>query len=712
MQDLFAELKRRNVIRVAIAYAVAAWVLLQIADLVLDNIDSPAWVMQVFMLALALCFPLVVVFSWVFEMTPEGLKREKDVDRSASIAPETGQKLNHLTIGLLVIVLVIVGTERFLLPEGDTASRNEGTAEVLDKSIAVLAFEDLSASGDQDYFASGISEELLNVLAQVPDLQVAGRTSSFAFKGQNRDLREIGEILNVAHILEGSVRTSGNRIRVTAQLVKTDDGFHLFSKNYDRELTDIFQVQDDIAREIGTAMRSAILGDDSAEDSKEIDVLAYEKYLQARQWLHTRSPALMEQASVLLDEALAIDPDYAPAMAQKALALILLSNGDGSYGDIPEAEARALSRPLLDRALELDPNLAEAHAVKGLWHYSGSAETSLEAIASLERALAINPTMANAKNWLSSSLYEPSNYQRSVELLESVVERDPLYGPAFNNLTFQYLQTRELDKANTLIKRVQRIVGESPDVLFAGGAILASDGDLAEAYEMLTKAYEHNTRASVVQVWYCFVNFRLGEYDRAAEVCRGYDRLTALEVAGRSDEAEALFKGLEFAVYTSGDIRGLGDWLLYREQPDRLLGVVAGLYPNADDWIEELPKDNQLYGASGDINLIHALQATGHNDDAERLIRRTREQLGSMAANGADNPFYRMSRARLNAVEGNRDAMLSELRALVGNGYADYAGFRSVVFNPYRQVPAFMEIEAETVRRAKAERQELGILSD
>ena len=342
-------------------------------------------------------------------------------------------------------------------------------AAVTEKSIAVLAFQDLSPEGNQEYFAEGISEELLNVLAQIPDLKVAGRTSSFAFKDQKRDLREIGEILEVAHILEGSVRTSGDRIRVTAQLVKADDGFHLFSRNYDRELTDIFEVQDDIAREIATALRSAIFGDQSVEKSIPTPVEAYEKYLQARQWIHSRDRHLMEEASVLLDEALAIDANYAPALAQKALAIMLLSNSDGAYGDIPLDVALRESRPLLDKALELDPDLAEAHAILGLWYSNGSRTSSEQAIASLRKSLAINPTNANANNWLASELAGAESFNESLRLYEAVVERDPLYRPAFNNVIFHYVQIRSMDRAEALVRRVERITGESsPNILLPG----------------------------------------------------------------------------------------------------------------------------------------------------------------------------------------------------------------------------------------------------
>ena len=274
MGRIVEELKRRNVFRVAVAYVVASWLVLQVADIVLQGIEAPAWVMKVFMLVLALGLPFVLLFSWAYELTPEGLKKEKDVDRTASITPETGRKLNLITIGMLVAVLAVVVVDRTLMHDHDATPGDTVATSVAEKSIAVLAFEDLSPAGDQAYFADGLSEELLNVLAQVPELKVAGRTSSFAFKGTNTDLREIGELLNVAHILEGSVRKAGNRIRVTAQLIKADDGFHLFSETYDRDLEDIFAVQDEIAQKISAALLTEIVGTE-ASAKQETDPEAY-----------------------------------------------------------------------------------------------------------------------------------------------------------------------------------------------------------------------------------------------------------------------------------------------------------------------------------------------------------------------------------------------------------------------------------------------------
>lgn len=709
MGQLFNELKRRNVFRVAIAYAVAAWALLQIADLVLDNIGAPAWVMQAFMLATALGFPLVVIFSWAFELTPEGLKREKDADRAESVTHVTARKLDRVTIALLLVVLIVFAGERLLTDSSEHATVADTTAP--EKSIAVLAFEDLSPEGDQAYFAEGVSEELLNVLAQIPDLKVAGRTSSFAFKDQKRDLREIGEILEVAHILEGSVRTSGNRVRVTAQLIKADDGFHLFSKNYDRELTDIFAVQDDIAREISTTLRSAIMGDTSIEKVRPTQVEVYEKYLRARQWIHSRDRSLMEQAMVLLDEALAIDPDYAPALAQKALVTLLLSNAGGSYGDIPQELALEMSLPLLRRALEIDAESAEAHAVMGLWHSNSAADSSPDAIASLRRALDINPNMANANNWLASELASADSYGESLRLYEFVVEHDPLYRPAFNNLTFSYIQTRSLDKADSLIRRVERIDGGSPNVLFARGALQVSDGNLASAIENLGRAYEYNQSASVVQLWYGTVMMFIGDLDRSIEVSYQTEKLLALELAGRAADAEALYAQLNISVYSDGYLRSVGDWMLLRQEPDRLIALLEEIAEPGTDWVTSQPLPENLWGSPHWTNTAFALLKIGRDEDASRMLVEVRRQLDTQARNGANNLFYWLNEAEYAALTGKREAMLMHLQSAMDAGYVSVFGFLSAAFERWRGDAGFISLETESIRRANAARRKLGLLA-
>ena len=266
--SFIAELKRRNVVRVGVAYTVISWLLAQVAEFAFENFGAPEWVLKTLVVVLLLGLPLALIFAWVFEMTPEGLKREKDIERDQSITAHTGKKLEYVTAVGVALIVALLLAERFspsvpeaatsdtvaeTVAETDTPALTEVIAAsptISDKSIAVLPFVSMTASQEDEFFADGLSEELLNVLAKIEGLKVAGRTSAFYYKGKNEDLRTIAESLGVAHVLEGSVRRSGNQIRVTAQLIKADDGFHLWSETYDRADGDTFVIQDEISSSV------------------------------------------------------------------------------------------------------------------------------------------------------------------------------------------------------------------------------------------------------------------------------------------------------------------------------------------------------------------------------------------------------------------------------------------------------------------------------
>ncbi|MDH5305265.1 MAG: hypothetical protein OEW64_14355 [Gammaproteobacteria bacterium] len=315
MRVTFAELKRRNVFRVALAFVVTAWLLLQVADVVLNNIQAPRWVFQSILLVLAIGFPVALIFSWVYEVTPEGIRKEKDVDRSASITAATARKLDLVTIGLLVTAIAFFGLDRFLVFTGAGDSPVAATPEVtgvLDNSIAVLPFVNMSDDAENEYFSDGLSEELLNGLVRNGGLKVTGRTSSFAFKNQNTDLREIGRVLNVAHVLEGSVRKSQNRVRITAQLVKTADGYHVWSDTFDRELDDVFAIQQEIATHVTRVLHGAILGETTPAQSDVPSAGAYEEYLRGMYVLQQNldDRAGLMKAREHFARALELEPDY------------------------------------------------------------------------------------------------------------------------------------------------------------------------------------------------------------------------------------------------------------------------------------------------------------------------------------------------------------------------------------------------------------------
>ena len=351
--SLFEELKRRNVFKVAILYVVAAWLTLQVADLLFEALELPASWLRLGLALLILGFPFAVIFSWVFEMTPEGLKREKDVDRTTSITTNTGRKINLLIAVLLTVAIGVVVIDR-LIPEApapEHAAKDEPAPEepvdpgalaaekfapAPNRSIAVLPFANMSGDEENEYFADGLSEEILNFLARVPDLQVTARTSSFQFKGMNMDVREMAEALNAAHVLEGSVRRSGDRARITAQLIRASDGYHLWSETYDRTLEDTFEVQTDIAesvtRALGVVMNEAKRQQMLAAGVRDVEAfIAFQKgrvlYIDA----HTNQVdmGMMREAADWFGEAIRREPGFASAYFLRSDYFAHLTTSEG-----------------------------------------------------------------------------------------------------------------------------------------------------------------------------------------------------------------------------------------------------------------------------------------------------------------------------------------------------------------------------------------------
>lgn len=705
--SLFEELKRRNIFRVAFAYLIAGWLVLQVAELVLETIEAPTWVLKVFLLIFALGLPIVLMFSWAYELTPEGIKREEDVDRSNSVTQDTGRKLNQITISMVIALVAFIAVDRMYFSDTAQQQTAAATQTITDKSIAVLAFEDLSPDGDQAYFADGLSEELLNVLAQIPDLQVAGRTSSFAFRGQNRDLREIGEILNVAHILEGSVRKSGNRIRVTAQLINADNGFHLFSESYDRDLTDVFAVQDEIATAISGALRTEIIGT-ATQQVAETSIEAYDLYLLARQKLYDRDKEEMEQAVRLLDQAIEIDREYAPALAQKALALILLSNGNGSYGDIPEAEAAIQARELVDKALALDSGLAEAHAISALVMESEKTASWEEMTEIFEHALRLNPNSDNTRLWLARAYNSTGRNTESRALSESIMEHDPLFGAAFNNLIGEYLRTNDVDLANALVGRYERAAGDTPDVHQALANVAVVQGEIATAIRNYKRVYDGNPSNTVNLFGYASALSRIGEYATVAEIGIQEDKVTALGVLGRHDEARAIL----------GSITPV-------EESDFVLAAALYYFMNTGQHEEAVSYAEKHFG---DLNKLteHFASSDGRNSsympplafaylqlNRESEFRRLTELMDLSARNargdGSNNFFLRLFETQLAALTESDAEVIERAQETIDNGGVGVRLFSSPIFDRLQGNSEFQKLRNIALQRGNDERAKLGL---
>jgi len=359
--SLFNELKRRNVFKVGIAYVVMAWLVMQVADVILNNVQAPPWLFHVLLLFLAIGFPFAVFFAWAFELTPDGLKREQDVDREGVRAEiETATTSNQSLVEI------------------------QETSEP-DRSIAVLPFINMSDDEGNEYFSDGISEELLNLLTKIPQLRVAARTSSFSLKGKEMQVSEVGEVLKVGHVLEGSVRKDGDQVRITAQLIKASDGYHLWSESYDRTLDDIFAIQDEIAVSVVEQLRVTLLGE--APAAEETDPEAYTLYLQAQQLFRQGNVQSWEQAVSLFGQSLAIAPDYAASWA--GLAKVYIEQSHKAL--LPVEEGFELAREAANKAILLNPGLADAHASLGDIAVGYDDELLLAAHHN-EKALALEPT--------------------------------------------------------------------------------------------------------------------------------------------------------------------------------------------------------------------------------------------------------------------------------------------------------------------------------
>jgi len=460
----FQELKRRNVFRAGIAYVVGAWILLQIVDFVLDAISAPNWIVQVFILAAAVGLPVVLIVSWIFELTPEGLKRESEIDRTKPIAAHTGHKLDRAIIAFLVIAVLILAGERFLVsPVAEqTPADNEFVltdTEVGADTIAVLPFVNMSSDPEQEYFSDGITEEILNRLAGIQGLQVAARTSVFSFKGQNQDIREIARKLGVGTVLEGSVRRAGNDVRITAQLIRASDGFHLWSEAYDRELENVFAIQDDIASRIADALQvSMSAANRTATPSRPVDPKVYDLYLRARA-MHRQRGEVLLQAIELFERALEIDPDFAPAWAGLSHSYIVIPNYINEADQSRLGDILGKSLAAAERALELDPNLPTAiHALANnlffRFEWAEAERLYLE-------ALALDPDSADIMEDLVSLLTSTGQLDAARQVADRMIELDP-YVPVFHNAMLGVLLG--LGEKELADQSIQTALGINPDL--------------------------------------------------------------------------------------------------------------------------------------------------------------------------------------------------------------------------------------------------------
>jgi adenylate cyclase len=499
--SFFAELKRRNVFRVGAAYVVVAWLLIEVSDTIFPRLGLPDWTVTFIIALLALGLPVALFFAWAYELTPEGLKLEKDVDRSESITPHTGKKLDRAIMVVLALGLAFFAFDKFVLgPQRDEALKATLSADIAvaveeareadrseavtapedNRSIAVLAFDDMSPEGDQEYLSDGIAEELLNLLAKIPELRVISRSSAFSYKGKDIKLNQIAEELNVGHILEGSVRKSGNRVRITAQLIDARSDTHLWSETYDRTLDDVFAIQDEIAATVVEQLKITLLGE--APHVEETDPEAYALYLQARHLSRQGTAEGYEQSIALFEQALAIDPEYPAAWDGLATNYINMAGN----GLLPWDEGYAQAREATEKALAIDPDYAPAHSRLGWIAMYGDNDLA-QAARHMERALQLDPNDIRIISNAAVLLFTLGGLDEAIAIDEYVAARDPVNPNSHLNLAESYLSAGRWDEAIAVYETTLRLSPGRMGAHYAIGRTLLFKGEFEAALESFTR---------------------------------------------------------------------------------------------------------------------------------------------------------------------------------------------------------------------------------
>ena len=503
MASVWGELKRRNVVRVAIAYAVVAWLSIEVSATTFPMLKLPEWAATFVTVLLIIGFPVAVIFAWAYEFTPEGLKKEKDVDRSESITHITSRKIDFVIIGVLVVAVGFLLVDKLYLGEGDTAPDEVIATER--KSIAVLPFINMSSDPEQEYFSDGLAEELLNLLARIPELRVTSRSSSFSYKGKDFKIADVGRELHVGHVLEGSVRRSGDQIRITAQLINVAEDAHIWSETWDRTLDDIFVVQDEIAQAVIAALRIRLLGEAPRTDTTSPE--AYALYLQSKALAAQFTVAGFLQAEAVVLRVLEIDSTYVPAWLWLA-RIYIRGSGNGAWHP---HEAYAKSRAAVMEALRLDADNAQAHAA--LSRIARNYDYDLET-ARKEQELALtlaphDPRVLQEAAWLARI---DGDYAEAIRIYKVVEILDPVSWRIKLDLGTSYFLSGRLAEAKSAYAEVLELIPIGNVVNFRLGAVMLVSGDLDDALLQMNKETQNGRRLA----GRAMVLHAMGDTDRAA----------------------------------------------------------------------------------------------------------------------------------------------------------------------------------------------------
>src|SRR5437762_1699249 len=519
--NFFAELKRRNVYKVAIAYAIVAWLLIQAASILFPTFEAPAWVMKVFATAIILGFPVALIFAWAFEITPEGIKRAEDVSPNESITRHTGRKLVWITVALAIIAaglfaFQLLRSKPAATAASPTTSAPSGVATIPEKSIAVLPFENLSDEKQNAFFTDGVQDEILTDLAKIADLKVISRTSVMQYKsGAQRNLREIAQQLGVAHLLEGSVQRAGGKVRVNAQLIDARTDAHQWAENFDRDIADVFAIQSEIAKEIADQLQAKLSPSEKTaiEQKPTSDVTAFYLYNRAKNILLTTSfnanvQALYFQAVDLLNQAIARDPSFFEAYCQLAYA------NDNLYflGNDHTPARLALAEAAIQSAFRLRPSAGEAHLARAENLYRGYLDYD-GALAELETARKTLPNDSRVPELTGYIVRRQGKHEEAIKNLQRALELDPRNFFILEQIALSYQYLRRYPEMAAMLDRGLAIKPGDVEI----GATRASvdldwKADPRPLHQML-QSLNSDAIKNVADTWF---NCAMAEHDPAA----------------------------------------------------------------------------------------------------------------------------------------------------------------------------------------------------
>ncbi len=679
LSAVLTELNRRKVLRTVGAYAVAVFVVLQLMDAAVEPLRLPDWIPTLVVIVLILGFPLVFILAWQFEITPEGVKK------TSTAGLLTGTQ-NTLLFSMMMLGMVGLGygfygyySNVFITGGSSSAAPvviEERAFVAPQNSIAVLPFADMSEDSSQAYFTDGIAEEILNVLAKVDGLHVAARTSSFAFRGLDKDIREIGRLLNVSTVLEGSIRKSGDQIRMTAQLINVADGYHIWSETYERKLEDVFAIQDEIASAIATALVDSFAGLKQTPASRSRDLAAFEAYRTGRLHWWRRSPDELQKAITLFAKALEKDPSFAPAYAAMADSWLLLS----LYGNLTNMKATERAMPMIEKALAIDPESAEAFAALGLARWQIGQRDAGES--ALRQAIKLDENYIPAYLWLGGLLGELGRLPEEAQVLQQAMAIDPLNELLAINFAGNLSRRGDYAAGKDLLQDLIALRPDSATLLRIISGHAMQNGELVDGWRYARLSYDLEPESPIVIETLANAWDNVGVADEAEQLL-----LEGLEIAsdnsslrtsyfflllkqGRLEKAERLL-----SEQYGDSVEGLPERLqqFYYFQKG-MISLVGGDKDTARNLIEQAIGDDSDQSWDGYqiffLTLSSALQRDAGNVElaeqrlinAERAVRRAR-------INGLDNADIYYTESSIHALRGESDAALESLQNAYDHGF-------------------------------------------